>query len=161
MNTETISTMDGHFAQDNLDLDICVKPCKTNVVTLSSRKIPKWYSETAESIYSILALSDNWDSYGANRFSQETAKAVDNLLRGIMHMNTPAPQLVPSASGTIQLEWHVGGIDLEIEVESLSTSYVFFEDEKNQEPLWEGEIKYDLSKLVHYINILTERVTLN
>ena len=160
-NIESVFTMEGHFDQNDLNFDKDVKPYKNNVVTLSGKIIPEWYRKTAKSLYAILALGDNWDSYGANRFTQETAKAVDELLVNIMLAHSPAPQLVPSASGSIQLEWHLSGIDLEIEVESLSTSYVSFDDEQNEEKSWEGEIKYDLSKLVHYINILTGRVTLN
>lgn len=160
-NRESVFTMEGHFDQDDINFDKDIKPYKNNVVTLSEKKIPKWYRQTTDGLYSILALGDNWDSYGANRFSPEIAKAVSDLLINIMHINTPAPQLVPSANGNIQLEWHIGGIDLEIEVESLSTSYVFFEDERNEEQLWEGEIKFDLSKLVHYINLLDSRVTLD
>lgn len=160
-NIESVFTMEGHFDQDDLNFDKDIKPYKNNLVSLSCKVIPDWYKKTAKSLYSILSLGDNWDSYGANRISQETAKAVDELLVNIMHVCSPVPQLVPSASGSIQLEWHLGGIDLEIEVESLSTSYVSFDDEQNEEQSWEGEIKYDLSRLVHYINVLTSRVALN
>ena len=159
-NRESVFTMEGHF-EPKLTIVKNVKPYKNNVVSLSSKRIPEWYQQTVDSLFAILDLGDNWDSYGANGFSSNIAKAVNQLLVDIMDDDTPAPQLVPSASGSIQLEWHIGGIDLEIEVESLSTSYVFFEDEQNEDESWEGEIKYDLSKLVHYINLLTRRATLN
>lgn len=160
-NRESVFTMEGHFDQNDLNIEKNVKPFKNNVATLSGSTIPMWYKQTRESLYAILALGDNWDSYGANRFSPETAKAVDELLINIMHVQTPSPQIVPSANGSIQLEWHICGIDLEIEVESLSTSRVIFEDEQSEELEWEGVIKYDLSKLVTYINLLTDRCRLN
>ncbi len=74
-----------------------------------------------------------------------------------MQFNTPVPQVVPSANGSIQLEWHTLGIDLEIEVESLSAFHVFFSDGQDEDPEWEGEINYDLTRLVHYVNLFTER----
>jgi len=111
--------------------------------------------------FSILALDNNWDSYGAKRISDRVAGAVQDLLWQIMQKNTPAPQVVPSASGSIQLEWHLRGIDLEIEVESYTLAKVFFEDAQNEELTWEGDIDVDLTKLVHFINLLTNRVQQN
>jgi hypothetical protein len=136
-----------------------VAPRRSSTVSLSKAYIPKWLSQTTKALYAILALDDNWDSYGAKRISPEIASAADELLRDIMLASTPAPQVVPSANGSIQLEWHIGGIDLEIEVESLAISQVIFEDKQNEEPAWEGEINYDLTRLVHYIQLLTARVS--
>jgi len=154
---ESVFTMEGHFGQDVLDIGNDAKPSKSNIVTLDQKRVPEWYRQITNDLYAILSLNDNWDSYGANRISSDVAKAVDDLLIDIMQAHTPAPQTVPSANGSIQLEWHISGIDLEIEVESLSTSRVCFEDGRDEEGGWEGEINYDLSLLVHYINLLTER----
>ena len=156
-NRESEYTMEGHFDQDALKIKSDAKRSRGEVIALSSRMYPQWHQETVSNLFAILALNTNWDSYGANRISSETADAVTSLLKDIMQARSPVPQVVPSASGSIQVEWHVADIDLEIEVESLSTINVFFSDEQNEDPEWEGEIKYDLSRLVHYVNLLTER----
>lgn len=154
---DTIFTMEGHFDQVALKVKQDVMPSLGKVTALDRKRFPGWHQETVSNLYAILALNENWDSYGANRISAETADAVTGLLRDIMQAKSPAPQVVPSASGSIQVEWHVAGIDLEIEVESLSTINVFFSDERNEEPEWEGRVEYDLSRLVCYVNLLTER----
>jgi len=158
---ESVFTMEGHFDQDALNLEKEVKPSKSPVVSLSAKRVPRWYRQTVSDLYAILALDSNWDSYGAKRINPNTARAVDELLLDIMHPQSPAPQVVPAANGNIQLEWHLGGIDLEIEVESLSTAFVYFNDRRDEIPEWDGEIKYDLSTLVQYINLLTARVQPN
>jgi len=156
---EDVFIMEGHFDQDNAFFEKSVKPSGGDLVSLSAKRIPGWIKKSTDDICSILALGDNWDSYGACRVSHGVAKAVNSLLIDIMRPDTPAPQMVPSASGSVQLEWHICGIDLEIEVESLSTACVYFSDENNEEGDWEGEVKYDFSALVRYINLLTDRVT--
>ena len=156
-NRETAFTMEGFFGQETLEVKQDVKPSLGNVTALDGKRVLKWHMEVVDDLYGILALNDNWDSYGATRFSSDVAKAVTSLLLDIMQADTPAPQVVPSANGSIQLEWHTDGIDLEIEVRSLFSFHVFFNDERNEESEWQGEIKYDLTNLVHYVNLLTER----
>lgn len=156
-NRDTVFTMEGFFDQDALKVKQDVKPSLGNVTALAGRRIPKWHLVVVDNLYGILALNDNWDSYGATRFSPEVAKSVTSLLIDIMQTNTPAPQVVPSANGSVQLEWHTAGIDLEIEVKSLFAFNVFFSDEKNEDLEWQGEINYNLTNLVHYVNLLTER----
>lgn len=129
----------------------------TNSAQNLNNGIPEWYKDVPRNFYAILALDANWDSYGANKISPKTVIAADELLGEIMKPDSPPPQIVPCANGNIQLEWHTGGIDLEIEVESMSVSHVFFGDKRNEEPEWEGEISHDLARLVRYINLLTER----
>ncbi|MDP2200825.1 MAG: hypothetical protein Q8K07_02310 [Methylicorpusculum sp.] len=130
---------------------------RSPVISIGKASIPKWLDQTTSKLYAILSLEDNWDSYGAKRISNRVADAATELLCNIMQANTPAPQVVPSANGSIQLEWHLAGVDLEIEVESANASKVFFEDSLNEESAWEGEISFDLTKLVDYISILTTR----
>lgn len=153
---ETFYTRADDFDQETV-VRQATKQKVASVVSINKQAIPEWLKKTNNLLLAIIALNNNWDSYGAKRISHRVAEAVSNLLYDIMQKNTPAPQVVPSASGSIQLEWHLKGIDLEIEVESFAISRVFFEDARNEEPAWEGVIDVNLSKLVHYINILTTR----
>lgn len=159
--TESVFTMKGHFEPRGVsNIQPVMSSKMADVITLSAY-IPKWLPETTKALYAILSLGDNWDTYGAKRINFETAAAVDELLREIMRPNTPAPQLVPVANGYIQIEWHLGDIDFEIEVESLSESQVFFADARHENAAWEGKINYDLSKLVSFVNLLTDRACNN
>lgn len=158
---ETFYTLADDFEHETSSIRQTVKQKGSSVVSISKGSKPKWLTPTDNLLLAIVALNDNWDSYGAKRISDRVAGAVYDLLWNIMQKTTPAPQVVPSAKGSIQLEWHLGGVDLEIEVESLAISRVFFEDALNEEPAWEGDIDFDLTKLVHYINLLTTRAQKN
>ena len=39
-----------------------------------------------------------------------------SVLNDVMRTRTPIPQVVPSAGGGVQLEWHQKGIDLELHI---------------------------------------------
>jgi hypothetical protein len=54
------------------------------------------------------------------------------------------------SSGHVQLEWHLGGIDLEVEVVTPTRREVLFEDRLTGEE-WEGSLDYDLSVLTGYV----------
>ena len=51
----------------------------------------------------LLALPENWDSYKARTPSATAIDAACSF------------SLVPLPDGDIQMEWHIGGVDIEIE----------------------------------------------
>ena len=60
----------------------------------------------------LLALPENWDSYGAPKI---TSSAVDAALRLRAALATE-PAMVPTSKGGVQLEWHDRGFDVELEL---------------------------------------------
>jgi len=78
--------------------------------------IPPWVEQVGKRMGELMQLGDNWDSYGGNAPGFLSLATMVNVLNAIMRPNTPAPSLVPSPSGHLQAEWHIDGIDLEIEV---------------------------------------------
>ncbi|HRQ73240.1 MAG TPA: hypothetical protein PLU35_09455 [Phycisphaerales bacterium] len=62
----------------------------------------------------ILGLRSNWDSYGAKPIDSTAAVAALMWLYGIDRPGLPAPSVVPVPDGSVQLEWHMHGIDLEV-----------------------------------------------
>lgn len=62
---------------------------------------------------SLMRLGPGWDSYGARAIY---ARAVDAALVFLVRSaQYPRPSIVPTSKGGIQLEWHDGRIDVEIE----------------------------------------------
>jgi hypothetical protein len=65
----------------------------------------------------LAALRRGWDSYGAQPLRASTvARTVTHLHSILLREDIPAPTLVPTRSGGLQLEWHRRGIDIEIVV---------------------------------------------
>jgi hypothetical protein len=82
----------------------------------NAQRVPVWHERVINRVSELMQLRDNWDSYGGKAPGVLAAAAMVNVLNSIMRSDTPAPSIVPSPRGHLQAEWHIGGIDLEIEV---------------------------------------------
>ena len=111
---------------------------------------PEWLADTEAALHNLLALPENWDSYGGRRIAPAAVNAAVDLLRQIVRQSTPAPAVIPTARGTVQLEWHIRGVDLEIEVTGPGDASAAFEDARDGAE-WESELGGDLSPLIHPI----------
>lgn len=78
---------------------------------------PTWPQEVVTKITSLLRLPAGWDSYGAKAPSWDAAMFAIVVLDSVMRPDTPAPSVVPTSGGGLQLEWHVNKMDLEIHVD--------------------------------------------
>lgn len=115
---------------------------------------PAWLAPTAQALVDLLDLPYGWDSYGASPVGRSHVDAALQVLSRIMRRDSPAPAVVPTNRGGVQLEWHTGGIDLEIETLSTQRLLVSFED-ATAGTAWEGEIVSNLTPLVEYIGRLS------
>lgn len=113
-----------------------------------------WFAPVRNSIRELLSLAADWDSYGASRVEPAFAASATTLLQTMMDAETPIPSIVPTASGGVQIEWHVNGIDLEVEVESTSRINVLYEDLRTGFS-WETEFTSDLQKLRQVVATLS------
>jgi hypothetical protein len=113
-----------------------------------------WFVPVRDSIYELLSMQENWDSYGAAPIRPEFVATASSLLRSIMDQNTPLPAIVPTTPGGVQIEWHRDGIDLEIEIQSTSQISVYFEDARTGVS-WEEGLTSDLHKLSDVVSLLS------
>ena len=73
-----------------------------------------WLKPTLESIAPLLKLKAGWDSYDGQPIDTRVVKTAIEVLFDVMECDSPVPSFVPTSNGGIQLEWHRGGIDLEV-----------------------------------------------
>jgi len=117
-------------------------------------ELPVWVAPTVQGLKELLDLPSDWNSYGARAVAPSHVDAALQVLSRIMRHDTPAPAVVPTNRGGVQLEWHTGGIDLEIETFSTQRLLVSFEDATTGTE-WEKEIDGDLTLLVECIGRLS------
>lgn len=91
---------------------------------------PPWFDDVVERLGQYLSYGENWNGYGENAI---TGQAVARTVRLLMEvaMDGPEPAVVPMSDGGIQIEWHYGGTEIEIEVPSddrESSAYVTLPD---------------------------------
>jgi hypothetical protein len=118
--------------------------------------LPPWLSSAIRSLDELGGLPANWDSYGAGKIRHSNIVTTVHLLLAVMRDDTPLPSFVPTNQGTILLEWHMRGIDLEVEIRGRGRLHVVFEDFQDGTE-WESELSSDLSKLVNCIERLTAK----
>ena len=116
-----------------------------------------WLRRTREQLTDISFLSDNWDSYGARPISPSRIAQACILVQSIADERAPAPSLVPTPEGSIQLEWHSHGVELEVLLTSEADLEVSFEDLLGEQPSYEEVLSYDITPLVEYVHLLGER----
>ena len=73
-------------------------------------------SEVESGLEAALRLSEGWDGYDAKRVAEEVALFALDLLDEILPDGAPAPSVVPTPGGGVQLEWHEEKWQLELEI---------------------------------------------
>jgi hypothetical protein len=104
-------------------------------------KEPVWLRPVMAEVQRITRLGPGWDSYGA-RPLRKTAllRFLESLLPELPAAG-PTPAVVPTRDGGIQLEWHRGDVDFEIEVpadENEAMSYALFDRSGGADDFREG-----------------------
>lgn len=94
----------------------------------ATHKLPKWLLPSVNDLAGILALPPGWNSHSAKPINWQNAVAALVVLSDLSDFNTPPPAVVPRVQGNIQLEWHMGEIDIEIYIDSPDSVQFFAED---------------------------------
>ena len=106
-----------------------------------------WILPLVQQICEIGSLPENWNSYGAQQIRPEAARVAITFLLHCLSANDPFPSVVPTACGGILLEWHEGGIDLEVDIRSPSLIHVAFEDGETEEEFDQANLQLAEEKL--------------
>jgi hypothetical protein len=115
-------------------------------VTSGSPIQPAWYEPTLQAAMNLAQLTENWDRHGAPCVDRAVVPAAMELLTKVMRNDTPAPSVVPTTKGGLQLEWHTRGIDLEVEFLSPVRVCGFFQSHQDGKS-WEADLTYNLTQL--------------
>jgi hypothetical protein len=75
-----------------------------------------WYEALKDRFNHLTALPVGWDGYGGRPVSFSCAVFAANVLEQLCDAELLPPQIVPGSDGTLQLEWHVAGVDVEIDI---------------------------------------------
>jgi hypothetical protein len=78
--------------------------------------LPQWLASTVRDLEEVLRLPAGWDSYGARSIDIEVVVLALEVLSQSAAAVTPAPIVVPTPEGGIQLEWHTQGRDIEVAI---------------------------------------------
>ena len=127
-----------------------------NLVLALRGSPPAWVEPTLKTLGQLVLLRPGWDSYGARPVDPARAWAVWPLLTSVMREDSPPPAVVPTGRGGVQLEWHTGGVDIEVEVTATGLVDVSCEDPTTGET-WDEEGVTDFAPLAAWVKKLSGR----
>ncbi len=128
---------------------------RAKVVVNYEGSAPTWLFETVDRLRHLLALAENWDSYGASPVSEVAVRDVLVLLQDLMPMTWQAPFIAPLANGGLQVEWamHEVEVGFLVNPDEGTTAYVFSEDTDEE---WSLSGPRSVSRLVAAVRALPE-----
>jgi hypothetical protein len=109
-----------------------------------------WFLPTARSMLRLARLPAGWDSRGAPRIERTVVENALLLLAGILEVQTAPPAIVPTVSGGVQAEWHMGGLNVEIEFNPSAEALVSVDDLQGRSE-WEGALRSNIERLQSYL----------
>jgi hypothetical protein len=74
-----------------------------------------WLDKTLHDLRALAMLRPNWDSYGSPQIRSDLIAAAETFLLNLEFECVAPPFVVPIHGGAIQLEWHNGTHELEVE----------------------------------------------
>lgn len=76
----------------------------------------KWWSKITNRMKVLLNLEVGWDGYRGKPVSFENAIFALKVLETVCPNTAPEPQIVPGSNGDLQIEWHIHGVDIELDI---------------------------------------------
>jgi hypothetical protein len=89
-----------------------------------------WEQDVTNKIVNLTKFPDNWDGYNSPPLRDDVGTFALTVLKQLMLPQTPTPQVVPSAGGGVQLEWHEKEVDLEVNFSAPYQCELWFEDHR-------------------------------
>ena len=86
----------------------------TRVIVNEGRN--KWQDSAVNRLNELVKLEIGWDGYKGIPVSFENANFSYRMLEAVCGYDAPDPQIVPGSYGDLQVEWHVGSIEIELHV---------------------------------------------
>jgi hypothetical protein len=118
----------------------------------------RWQIEVQSHLLKYAKMQKGWDSYSAPPVGWDIGMFALSVLNDVMRTRTPIPQVVPSAAGGVQLEWHQKGIDLELHIAGPYQCELWFQDHQQpNDPPLSLELTDNFSALLKPIELLTTR----
>lgn len=73
-----------------------------------------WYRAALDRISALTALAVGWNGYDALEVKGDMAIDAAVFLAKVAFPGIAAPSITPLADGGVQVEWHRGGLDIEV-----------------------------------------------
>jgi hypothetical protein len=116
----------------------------------------EWSTQLRERLNELTSLQVGWDGYRGVPVRFDCARFALTILNALYNKRVPAPNLVPGIDGTMQIEWHCRGFDVELDVIDVGQVEAYRMDiENNKEE--ELNLEVDFTKISNWIEEMAAR----
>lgn len=115
--------------------------------------LPSWFDPLMQGFVDLLTLPAGWDSYNAVPINPKLVDTAIAFMNGLLGPSSPAPRVVPLASGGLQVEWHRKGIDVEVVFDQDEGPYFYYRNRASGEES-ERNVQDERSSLTAIISSL-------
>lgn len=117
-----------------------------NTSDLSKPAEPAWIRSVAQRVRYLRGLRKGWDGHLSAPIQADILSFALSILDSSMRPFTPAPFIAPVSGGGLQIEWHEGGVDIELYIPQPLRAELYVEYSDGREPL-EVELVSDFGPL--------------
>ncbi len=97
----------------------------------------------SERFEQLAALEADWDGYGARPIDPQALGLAQHVAESLVALPLPVPRVFPVPDGGVQVEWIVGPVELEFEIEPGGRSAIFVCDDHLVQQEIDGELPQD------------------
>lgn len=91
-----------------------------------------WFRPALDNLLEFLSLGDNWNGYGERPIHEGAIKKAVAVLNAVCREG-PAPQVVPTSDGGVQIEWEANQYEIEIEIPPVGPALILIVDPSGEE----------------------------
>ena len=91
-----------------------------------------WLRPILRRLLGFLDLGENWNGYGERPIHESALKRVVAVL-DVVCPEGPVPDVVPTSDGGVQIEWSIGGHEIEIEVLPIGSAQIYLAEPSGSE----------------------------
>ena len=91
-----------------------------------------WFRPTLDRMLEFLSLQENWNGYGESPIHESAVKRAVDVLNEVCREG-PCPSVVPTANGGVQIEWAVGGFEIDVEIPPSGPAAILIVEPSGQE----------------------------
>lgn len=116
---------------------------------------PHWLRDIAQRLDELTDFPTGWDGHDARPMTEDAVVMMLHVLQQVATPGVPVPDMVLSPEGGLQVEWHQGGWDVEIEVRASGDIEAWARPVDGRDAMW-SETLVDLPQFVQVLRGLAE-----
>jgi hypothetical protein len=116
---------------------------------------PTWAAQAVAELNELLALQQDWDTYGAPSVSFDAADLGLRVLTSLMRPQSRLPRIEATAVGGVSFEWYRKGMEVQVEVSPTRQVTAFYRDRQTGEA-WEGDLNEAPARFWHELVLLSQ-----